>query len=102
MGVCFFRRLQVLSHVMNRRQFLQRVSAASLAALGTGAPQRAFAGATQKIAPSADAIILLWMGGGMAHTETFDPKRFTAFAPGIETASVLSTFEPAVQPRGKG
>jgi len=29
----------------------------------------------------------------MAHTETFDPKRFTAFGPGVTPESVLSTFE---------
>jgi len=78
---------------MNRRQFLESVSAASLAALATGLPRRAFAAAAKKIAPTADTVILLWMAGGMAHTETFDPKRFTAFEPGIEAASVLSTFD---------
>jgi hypothetical protein len=26
---------------------------------------------------TADTVILLWMAGGMAHTETFDPKRYT-------------------------
>src|SRR5262245_5670624 len=78
---------------MNRRQFLQRVSAASLAALGTGAPRRSFGAAPKKIAPTADAVVLLWMGGGMAHTETFDPKRYTGFTPGVDAASVLSTFE---------
>ena len=77
-----------------RREFLRKVSAASFAALATGLPQRVFAGAGKKITPTADTVILLWMAGGMAHTETFDPKRFTAFAPGIEVASVLSTFEP--------
>jgi hypothetical protein len=32
------------------------------------------------------------MAGGMAQTETFDPKRYTPFAPGIRTSQVLSTF----------
>ena len=32
------------------------------------------------------------MGGGMAHTETFDPKRFTPYAPGLRPDQVLSTF----------
>ena len=83
-----------MNQTQTRREFLQRISAASLAALATGAPQRVFAGSAKKLAPTADTVILLWMAGGMAHTETFDPKRFTAFAPGIEAASVLSTFEP--------
>jgi hypothetical protein len=40
-------------------------------------------------------VILLWMGGGMAHTETFDPKRYTPYEPGLEAERVLSTF-PAI------
>ena len=32
------------------------------------------------------------MAGGMASTETFDPKRYTAFAPGLKPDQVLSTF----------
>ena len=42
---------------------------------------------------SADTVILLWMAGGMAHTETFDPKRYTAFEKGMEGNRVLSTFK---------
>lgn len=80
-------------HAQTRREFLQRVSAASLAALATGAPQRVFAASAKKPVATADTVILLWMAGGMAHTETFDPKRFTPFAPGTEVASLLSTFE---------
>lgn len=41
---------------------------------------------------SADTVILLWMAGGMAHTETFDPKKFTAYEKGMEGNRVLSTF----------
>ena len=74
---------------MNRRHFLQTVSAAALA---SAAPRRAFAVA-KKPRATADSVILLWMGGGMASTETFDPKAFTAFTPGVEAASILSTFE---------
>jgi hypothetical protein len=82
------------SPVETRREFLRKVSAASLAALATGAPQRAFAvGAAKKPKATADTVILLWMAGGMAHTETFDPKRYTPFTPGVSPAEVLSTFE---------
>ena len=52
-------------------------------------------GASEKPAPTADAVILLWMGGGMAQTETFDPKRYTPYAPGVRSADVMSTF-PAI------
>src|SRR4029453_4365707 len=40
-------------------------------------------------------VVVLWMGGGMAQTETFDPKRYTPFAPGVRIDQVLSTF-PAI------
>ncbi|GLU52753.1 hypothetical protein Dfri01_22140 [Dyadobacter frigoris] len=43
---------------------------------------------------TADTVILLWMAGGMAHTETFDPKRFTQYETGMEGNRVLSTFKP--------
>lgn len=76
----------------SRRVFLQQLSAASLAAMTVGAPRRMFA-ASDKPKATADTVILLWMAGGMAHTETFDPKRYTPFAVDIETSSVLSTFE---------
>lgn len=32
------------------------------------------------------------MAGGMAHTETFDPKRYTPYAAGLDPNEVLSTF----------
>src|SRR5678815_4717119 len=35
------------------------------------------------------------MAGGMAHTETFDPKRYTPYAAGLKPDQVLSTF-PAI------
>lgn len=42
---------------------------------------------------TADTVILLWMAGGMAHTETFDPKRYTPYEKGMEGNRVLSTFK---------
>src|SRR5205085_1390569 len=79
---------------LTRRDFLKTASAATLAALAAGSP-RVFAAPSEpeeKIKPTADTIILLWMAGGMAHTETFDPKRYTPFAKGIPSEKVLSTF----------
>jgi len=80
----------------NRREFLRTASAATLSALAAGMP-RAVLGATneeEKITPTADAVIVLWMGGGMAHTETFDPKRYTPFEKGMSPGDVVSTFPP--------
>ncbi len=78
----------------NRRDFLKTASAATLSALATGYSRPLFGAeaAEEKIKPTADTIIVLWMGGGMAHTETFDPKRYTPFEKGIKSNDVLSTF----------
>src|SRR3954469_18181644 len=88
---------------ISRRGFMGATAGATLAALagrepyllqGAQAP-KPNSGAPaepQKIHPPADAVIVLWMAGGMAQTETFDPKRYTPFAPGVNIADVLSTF----------
>ena len=73
--------------MVNRRHWLK---AATLAAL-SGNEARLLA-APQKIAPKADSVILLWMAGGMAQTETFDPKRYTPYESGLKSDKVLSTF----------
>jgi len=78
----------------SRRDFLRTASATTLAALAAGAP-RPLLGAlepAEKIAPNADRVIVLWMAGGMAHTETFDPKRYTPYSAGLDANAVLSTF----------
>ncbi|HRQ51228.1 MAG TPA: twin-arginine translocation signal domain-containing protein, partial [Agriterribacter sp.] len=65
----------------NRREFIKKSGAATLAALAAGAPVASLltgCGKGKKVAAhtSADTVILLWLAGGMAHTETFDPKRY--------------------------
>jgi len=77
---------------INRRSFVGATAAGTLAALVGREPLVVRAAAP---AATADAIIVLWMGGGMAQTETWDPKRYTPFAPGVRTEQVLSTF-PAI------
>lgn len=78
----------------NRRDFLKRTSGATLATLAAGAPISSFLSSCnrKKIASKADTVILLWMAGGMPHTETFDPKQYTPFSKGMQANSVLSTF----------
>ena len=34
-------------------------------------------------------MILLWMGGGMAQTDTFDPKRYIPYESGLRSADVI-------------
>src|SRR5690348_8068214 len=75
-----------------RRDFLKTASVATLAALAAKTPQLWAAEPLEKIAPTADTVIVLWMAGGMAHTETFDPKKYTPFEKGLESKAVLSTF----------
>ena len=79
--------------LFSRRDFLKGASAATLAALAANAPRTLLAAEpAEKIKATADRVIVLWMAGGMAHTETFDPKRYTAFTPGMNPNDVLSTF----------
>src|SRR4249920_516421 len=83
-----------MKNAVNRRDFLKTASAATLSALVAGPSRSVFAAeeAVPKIKPTADTLIVLWMGGGMAHTETFDPKRHTPFENGLKSSEVLSTF----------
>ena len=78
----------------NRRDFLKTAGAAGFAALATSAPRALLADDIdrKRIEAKADAVIVLWMGGGMAHLETFDPKRHTPYEAGMKAADVCSTF----------
>jgi hypothetical protein len=76
----------------SRRDFLKTASAATLSALAAGAPRALFAAEELKPKATADTVIVLWMAGGMAHTETFDPKKYTAYEKGMKPDQVLSTF----------
>src|SRR5262245_9430751 len=78
----------------SRRDFLKTAGAATLGALAARFPNAVLADepAAQKLKATADTVIVLWMGGGMAHTETFDPKRYTPFEKGMKPDSFLSTF----------
>jgi hypothetical protein len=82
---------QEMFHGLSRRHFLRQSAAGVMAALAGGNSQQ-LCGAQEKIEPTADTLILLWMAGGMAQTETFDPKRYTRFEPGLASSAVLSTF----------
>ena len=81
-----------------RRDFLKSLSAASVAAWMTGEPQAVMASSDKSVThpkPKADACILLWMAGGMAAPDTFDPKRYVPYEVGLEVKRMLSTF-PAI------
>jgi len=83
----------------SRRDFLRALAASSTAALMTGEP-RAMLGQEPgqsdiRPAATADACILLWMGGGMAAPDTFDPKVYKPFEVGLPVEQIISTF-PAI------
>jgi hypothetical protein len=82
---------EALARRLTRRGFMGVTAAGTLAALAGREPALVH-GAQAAPKATADAIIVLWMAGGMAQTETFDPKRYTPFAPGVPISQVLSTF----------
>lgn len=83
---------------IQRRDFLRKLSAAGAAALASGVPgllAEDSLGAIEHPQPTADACILLWMAGGMASPDTFDPKDYLPYRKGLPVADMLSTF-PAI------
>src|SRR3954464_7357866 len=85
-----------LESASTRRDFLRQLSAAAIATLGLEAPRPVHgAEKIQHPRPTADTCILLWMAGGMAAPETFDPKRYTPFEIGVPSEKILCTF-PAI------
>jgi hypothetical protein len=86
------------TETLARRQFLKQLAAASAAAWMCGAPRRLTAADGYPVehpAATADACILIWMAGGMAAPETFDPKDYLPFEVGTPVEKVMSTF-PAI------
>ncbi len=79
----------------SRREFLQKMSAATAAAMACAAPRPLAANRSVAPAATADSCILLWMAGGMAAPETFDPKRYEPFEIGLQAEKIISTF-PAI------
>ncbi len=73
--------------MVNRRDWMK---AATMAALAGG--EARLVAAPKGPDAKADSMILIWMAGGMAQTETFDPKRHTPFETGLRSERVLSTF----------
>jgi len=75
----------------SRRDFLRAGCAAGTAALlgsGLGAAEK-----PKKRKATADTLVVLWMAGGQASTETWDMKKYTPFQRGMEAKAVYSTFK---------
>jgi hypothetical protein len=80
---------------LDRRQMLRAMSAAAMTTIAGGAPKLRAEEAAPAPLATADTVILLWMAGGMAAPETFDPKRYTPFEIGVPSGRILCTF-PAI------
>jgi len=79
---------------ITRRQFIQT---GALAAAGLSASRFAYgedsAKTLAKLAPKADAMIHIWLPGGIAQTDTWDPKNYTPFEKGMKGSELLGTCE---------
>jgi hypothetical protein len=72
---------------LDRRDFLKHAAAGTaLAALGSRA-----ACAAPVPAAKADSVIFIWLPGGIAQSDTWDPKPYTPFVPGMKGSQLLST-----------
>jgi len=81
---------------IQRRDFVRQLGAASAAALACGAPRLSSAEeAVVHPAAKADTCILLWMAGGMAAPDTFNPLAYQPFEVGVPVEKIISTF-PAI------
>ncbi len=83
------------SEAATRRAFLKSLSASTLAALMANEPKALALSKSDAPRPRADCCIVLWMAGGMAAPDTWDPKRYLPFEVGLPVEKILSTF-PAI------
>ncbi|HET6882490.1 MAG TPA: DUF1501 domain-containing protein, partial [Pirellulales bacterium] len=72
---------------ISRRHFLQAGIAAGLAAPALAAAS----GRSSRPLAKADAVIFVWLPGGVAQADTWDPKEFTPFEKGMRGSELLGT-----------
>src|SRR6267378_6187946 len=75
-----------MSTRMNRREFLKAAAAA-----GVGAALPSVAAAVPKIKPSADSMVVIWLPGGIAQTDTWDFKKHTPYEAAMKGNQLLGT-----------
>jgi hypothetical protein len=85
----------VANESIARRDFVKQLAAASMATLGMAAPRTLNGNEVVQPPATADSCILIWLAGGMAAPETFDPKFFAPFEVGMPVERMVSTF-PAI------
>jgi hypothetical protein len=71
---------------MNRREFLK---AAAIAGVTAAMPN--IASAVPKLKPTADSLVVIWLPGGIAQTDTWDHKKHTPYEPGMKGNQLLGT-----------
>ena len=84
---------------LTRRQFVARSLAgggAALSAAALGPLATAQAWADERRGPAllpgkADAVIFIWLPGGVAQFDTWDPKNYTPFEAGMKGSQLLGT-----------
>ena len=79
-----------MSHRLDRRQFVKLSAAATGAMLAPRALAAASPGAKPLVA-KADSVILIWLPGGIAQADTWDPKSYTPFESGMKGSDLLGT-----------
>src|SRR6266853_562113 len=86
-----------MDYTVDRRGFLK----CALGASAVGAIECLSAGAFAQtptvqhppVNPRADSMILIWLPGGIAQTDTWDPKKYTPFRAGMKGNELLGTCE---------
>jgi hypothetical protein len=81
---------------ITRRRFLEATTAAA-AGLGLSAfsaESKSSSGSRKNLKAKADSMILIWLPGGMAQTDMWDPKKFTPFRSGMKGSELLGTCKP--------
>jgi hypothetical protein len=84
---------------LSRREFI-RTGLAAAAGAGLSryafgeAPAEATAKAVAPLVAKADAMIHIWLPGGIAQTDTWDPKKYTPYQAGMKGSELLGTCEP--------
>src|ERR1043166_525615 len=82
---------------LSRREFL-RTSAVTATAVGMAPYALAdvaepSAKSVAKLVSKADSVIHIWLPGGIAQTDTWDPKKYTPFTNGMKGSELLGTCE---------
>lgn len=92
-------KMEIVSKVCSRREFLQRTGAVTIA---TAAGPLAIAASKREEIDyprgKAEHCIFIWLGGGAAHIDTWDPKRVGDFKKAAGSAyPAIDTAIPSVQ-----